>query len=360
MSLQERRHARYGSAVMAVRLVPLPVLLFFFINLTALSTQAFVPTQARPPLPLSSVRPGLKSFFGPQPSLFPRWPSCPNTQRGVQSTKLCSKKQQQDTPQQLKLNALEDLERRLKGYGGDEKSTVPFAYVTQTPKGKQRILLPPGPNQLLIAFSIIMALGLGALGQLVGSFISVLPFATLSLQPSQFALGALLALPLFAVDAVLQGLQEDTASEVYALSIFGTKTPAGLVLLLAAAVTLATAIGEEALFRGLIQQGIAQIFGPYLGLGIAAGVFGLAHKMGPSDVLFITLSGAYMGGIFLLYGDLTITIALHASYDFLILCGAYLRAKRRISEGKGGMMVLEEEKERKEGGGKKESSGGEE
>jgi len=140
MSLQERRHARYGSAVMAVRLVPLPVLLFFFINLTALSTQAFVPTQARPPLPLSSVRPRLKSFFGPQPSLFPRWPSCPNTQRGVQSTKLCSKKQQQDTPQQLKLNALEDLERRLKGYGGDEKSTVPFAYVTQTPKGKVSFL----------------------------------------------------------------------------------------------------------------------------------------------------------------------------------------------------------------------------
>lgn len=58
---------------------------------------------------------------------------------------------------------------------------------------------------------------------------------------------------------MLQGVQEDTASEVYALSIFGTKTPAGLVLLLAASVTLATAIGEEALFRGLIQQGIAQV-----------------------------------------------------------------------------------------------------
>jgi len=58
---------------------------------------------------------------------------------------------------------------------------------------------------------------------------------------------------------VLQGVQEDTASEVYALSIFGTKTPVPLVLLLAAAVTLATGIGEEALFRGLIQQGLAQV-----------------------------------------------------------------------------------------------------
>jgi len=54
-------------------------------------------------------------------------------------------------------------------------------------------------------------------------------------------------------------VQEDTASEVYALSIFGTKTPVPLVLLLAATVTLATGIGEEALFRGLIQQGLAQV-----------------------------------------------------------------------------------------------------
>jgi membrane protease YdiL (CAAX protease family) len=108
------------------------------------------------------------------------------------------------------------------------------------------------------------------------------------------------------------------------------------------------------------MQYTTQVFGPYLGLVLAAGVFGLAHKMGPSDVFFITLSGAYMGGIFLLYGDLTIPVALHASYDFLILCGAYLRAKRRISEEEGGIMVLEKEEKRKEEGGKKESSGGNE
>lgn len=49
-------------------------------------------------------------------------------------------------------------------------------------------------------------------------------------------------------------IQEDTASEVYSLSIFGTKTPLPTVLALAAAVTLATGIGEEVLFRGLIQE----------------------------------------------------------------------------------------------------------
>lgn len=115
------------------------------------------------------------------------------------------------------------------------------------------------------------------LGDVVGGFVGVPPLSTLSLRPGGVATGLLLALPLFAVDFLLQGIQvrtpslsvvklqqhsvlphkpqqEDTASEVYALSIFGTKTPLPLVLGLAAAVTFATGFGEEVLFRGLIQE----------------------------------------------------------------------------------------------------------
>jgi hypothetical protein len=144
MSLQVRRHPRCDSVVMAVRLglVPLPVLLFLFFLLTALSTQAYVPPHGRRPLFLPSVRPPrLNSFLRLQPSLFPRWPLCPTNQRSVHSTKRWSKKQQQDTPPQQKQSALENLERRLKGHGGD-KSPVPFAYVTQTPKGNVSFPFP--------------------------------------------------------------------------------------------------------------------------------------------------------------------------------------------------------------------------
>jgi len=75
--------------------------------------------------------------------------------------------------------------------------------------------------------------------------------------------------------------------------------------------------------------------------------------MGPSDVGFITLSGAYMGLAFWIFGDLTVPVALHASYDFLILIGAYVRAKRRMAGGGGGTMVMLEKEEEKEKGGKK-------
>lgn len=66
--------------------------------------------------------------------------------------------------------------------------------------------------------------------------------------------GAGLAIPLFLVDAFLQFYQEDTASELYSLSIFGTRTPLIQVLALASVMTLATGFGEEILFRGLVQQ----------------------------------------------------------------------------------------------------------
>lgn len=66
-----------------------------------------------------------------------------------------------------------------------------------------------------------------------------------------------------------------------------------------------------------------------------------------------------MGLVFLLFGDLTVPVGLHATYDFLILCGAYLRAKRRMA-GPTGMVILEGGGEGggKEEGGKKGNGGG--
>ena len=140
MSLQLlRRHPRCSCPfhVMVVLLLLL---------LVAIPTQAFVPPLARPPLPLpSSATPRLAGTFLPPPSpgLHPRWSLIPTTPSRAHSTKRWSQKQQQqqDTPTQpKKQNALEDLERRLKGHDGDEKSPVPFAYVTRTPEGKVSFL----------------------------------------------------------------------------------------------------------------------------------------------------------------------------------------------------------------------------
>lgn len=80
----------------------------------------------------------------------------------------------------------------------------------------------------------------------------------------------------------------------------------------------------------ILLQGLSTNFGGIIGLTGASLIFGLAHKLGPSDFLFITLSGLWMGLAYELTGDLTVPIALHAVYDLLILGSAYFRGQRRI------------------------------
>lgn len=80
---------------------------------------------------------------------------------------------------------------------------------------------------------------------------------------------------------------------------------------------LFTCVAEEALFRGLIQQGVASRSKPWLGLLVASLLFGAAHLAGgPLLVLFAALAGACYGLAFLLSGRLGVAIAIHFLFNF--------------------------------------------
>lgn len=80
---------------------------------------------------------------------------------------------------------------------------------------------------------------------------------------------------------------------------------------------LFTCVAEEALFRGLIQQGVASRSKPWLGLLVASLLFGAAHLAGgPLLVLFAALAGACYGQAFLLSGRLGVAIAIHFLFNF--------------------------------------------
>ena len=80
---------------------------------------------------------------------------------------------------------------------------------------------------------------------------------------------------------------------------------------------LFTCVAEEALFRGLIQQGVASRSKPWLGLLVASLLFGTAHLAGgPLLVLFAALAGACYGLAFLLSGRLGVAIAIHFLFNF--------------------------------------------
>lgn len=88
-------------------------------------------------------------------------------------------------------------------------------------------------------------------------------------------------------------------------------------------------IGEEMLFRGVLQAAVAkEIGGPagvWLGLVIASALFGLLHSITPLYAVLAGVISFYLGGIWLASGNLLLPIIAHGLYDFLVLW--YLRRK---------------------------------
>jgi hypothetical protein len=84
-------------------------------------------------------------------------------------------------------------------------------------------------------------------------------------------------------------------------------------------IALCAGVGEELLFRGLIQGGLARWWGEWPALGAASVVFGLAHCMTYGYAVFATILGLLLGWLVLVTGDLTAAIVAHAGYDFVAL-----------------------------------------
>lgn len=84
-------------------------------------------------------------------------------------------------------------------------------------------------------------------------------------------------------------------------------------------VALLAGVGEEMLFRGVLQPWIESGWGWGAGLIASNVLFGLAHAVTPLYALLAGLTGAYLGWM-LDVGEqrnLLIPIIIHAAYDFL-------------------------------------------
>jgi uncharacterized protein len=88
-------------------------------------------------------------------------------------------------------------------------------------------------------------------------------------------------------------------------------------------------LGEEMLFRGVIQAATARWLGLWPGLLIASALFGLLHPITRTYIVLAAALGAYLGGVWLLSGNLLTVIVTHAVYDFVVL--VYLLRRRRTS-----------------------------
>ena len=90
-----------------------------------------------------------------------------------------------------------------------------------------------------------------------------------------------------------------------------------------AVISVLAGLGEEMLFRGVIQQAVegwvGEQFGWWVGLAAAAVLFALVHPVTLTYALLAGLIGLYLGSIWLATGNLLVPIVVHSAYDFLAL-----------------------------------------
>lgn len=97
-----------------------------------------------------------------------------------------------------------------------------------------------------------------------------------------------------------------------------------------AVLSLLAGIGEEMLFRGLFQAGLAQWIGRPSGtaaaIAVVSIVFGAGHALTRTYAVLAGLISVYLGLLFVVTGNLLAPIAAHAVYDFAALI--YMRRRK--------------------------------
>jgi len=94
---------------------------------------------------------------------------------------------------------------------------------------------------------------------------------------------------------------------------------AGATLAELALIGLLAGVGEEGFFRGVVQAGLAERLPAWLALVAAAAIFGAAHWLTTPYAVLAGIVGLYLGGLFLVSGNLLAPIVTHALYDLVAL-----------------------------------------
>jgi membrane protease YdiL (CAAX protease family) len=84
-------------------------------------------------------------------------------------------------------------------------------------------------------------------------------------------------------------------------------------------ISVLAGLGEELLFRGVLQGAFARWMPPATAVALAGVLFGVLHAVTASYAVLAALMGAYLGALYLATGNLLTPVVTHALYDFLVL-----------------------------------------
>ena len=177
----------------------------------------------------------------------------------------------------------------------------------------------PDPGHMVVA-AILFEASLAPLALFLGWLLGHPPLLGLKWSFRDVVVGVLAALPMYALFQLLirwpigplERIKRFFADELTPL--FGSRPASDLAL-----ISIAAGVGEEMLFRGVIQASLTAWLGTWEGLAAASLLFGLLHPISATYVLVAGLLGAYLGAVWLWSGNLLVVMIAHALYDYLAL-----------------------------------------
>jgi membrane protease YdiL (CAAX protease family) len=180
----------------------------------------------------------------------------------------------------------------------------------------------PG-RDVIIMFAVFFEGGLAPLSLFLGWWLSHNPLSRFSWKASDAFWGAVATLPLAVLFLLmlrwplgpLRRIKEFCENEFVPLLAGSSWSDMALI-------ALSAGVGEEMLFRGVLQSSLASWLGIGWGLALSSILFGLLHPISLPYVVVTMGVGLYLGLTYLLTGNLLSVMVTHALYDFLLM--AYL------------------------------------
>lgn len=193
----------------------------------------------------------------------------------------------------------------------------------------------PVPAKLtnrMVGYGILFESLLGVLAVLVGWWLGIFPWppALASVRPSAVTIGwgVVATVPLVVMLLLAERIRWAPLarlSDLVKQQILPLLSGASVGDLLA--LSAAAGVGEELLFRGLLQTWLAHTaaVGNVGAVLLAAVLFGMLHRITWTYAILATLVGCYLGWLLVACDTLWVPIIAHGLYDFIALI--YLRRR---------------------------------
>jgi uncharacterized protein len=162
--------------------------------------------------------------------------------------------------------------------------------------------------------------GMAVVACAVGGFLKPPLWQQLAWSPRDFALGLVATLPMLIGLLAMRRIERGPLGRLNAVvdqllvPMFARSSIIQLAL-----ISIVAGIGEELLFRGVLQVVLIGWLGLTVGLILASVVFGLLHAVTPTYAVLATIIGIYFGWFAWTTSNLLGPIVAHALYDFLAL-----------------------------------------